>query len=336
MAISVIVSNFNGATYLPRLLETLEAQQGVTLEIIVVDRHSTDDSARILAAHPGVKVVAEPPESGLVAGYQTGAAHAQYEHLFFCNEDMWFDDHCLARCECGLSLERRIAAVMPIQWTYDGKAIVNEGMWFAPGGWNRDVPYPFAQPIGKVVDQPTQASGVNAGACMIHKAAFNEIGGWDTSFFLDFEDLDLSLRLWQRGWKCLVVPDGRVFHAVGASNFKPIQQGRTQVGHKRYIAALSNQLVIVAKTFTGLSLGCAALIWLDRVVRDIVKLRVQSVALDFKAAALTLQRLPAVFSFRRRNRRWNSQRAGQNFFKDPQFDANRIPGPHKSALGLDY
>ena len=38
MLISVIVSNFNGARYLPKLLESFRAQQGVTLEIIIVDR----------------------------------------------------------------------------------------------------------------------------------------------------------------------------------------------------------------------------------------------------------------------------------------------------------
>ena len=87
--VSVVVSNFNGAKYLPRLLETLRAQRGVAVEIIIVDRNSTDGSAEILAAHPDVKVVQEPPESGLVTGYAVGAAHATSELLFFCNEDMW-------------------------------------------------------------------------------------------------------------------------------------------------------------------------------------------------------------------------------------------------------
>src|SRR5947209_1491217 len=99
MAVSVIVSNFNGARWLPRLLETLKAQEGVTLEIIIVDRNSSDDSEKILAQHPDIRVVKEPPESGLVAGYSAGVPLARYEVFFFCNEDMWFDRYCLASLE---------------------------------------------------------------------------------------------------------------------------------------------------------------------------------------------------------------------------------------------
>src|SRR4051812_36250416 len=99
MATSVIVSNFNGGKYLSRLLETLESQQGVTLEIIVVDRYSTDDSPEILKRYATVKVVKEAPESGLVAGYAVGASYACHEHLFFCNEDMWIGQDCLQRLE---------------------------------------------------------------------------------------------------------------------------------------------------------------------------------------------------------------------------------------------
>src|SRR5690242_16547252 len=99
MPISVIISNFNGAKYLPKLLETLKGQRDVTLELIVVERNSTDDSRKILAEHPDVKVIPEPPETGLVAGYAVGARSAQHDLLFFCNEDMWFEPDCLRLVE---------------------------------------------------------------------------------------------------------------------------------------------------------------------------------------------------------------------------------------------
>ena len=42
--VSVIICNLNGMRFLPRLLATLRAQRGVTTEIIVADRESTDGS----------------------------------------------------------------------------------------------------------------------------------------------------------------------------------------------------------------------------------------------------------------------------------------------------
>ena len=83
MRVSAIISNFNGAKFLPRLLSSLRSQREVDVEIIVVDRQSTDESAAILAGHPDLKVLQEPPESGLVSGYDAGARVATSDLLFF-------------------------------------------------------------------------------------------------------------------------------------------------------------------------------------------------------------------------------------------------------------
>ncbi len=87
--ISVIVSNFNGLRFLPKLLASLRAQRGVALELIIVDRQSTDDSGAFLAAQPDVRVITEPPQSGLVTGYHAGTCVAKGDLFFFANEDLW-------------------------------------------------------------------------------------------------------------------------------------------------------------------------------------------------------------------------------------------------------
>ncbi len=326
MAISVIVSNFNGARYLPKLLESLKSQQGVTLEIIIVDRHSTDESAAILAQHPDVRVVKEPPESGLVAGYHAGVPHARYEHLFFCNEDMWFTPDCLRRLEEHLNIGVRVGAVMPMQLTYDGNAVVNTGIWFRKDSWSRANPYPFRGSVWEVPKCPAVVSGINAGACLIHRQAYSEVSGWDTTFFLDYEDMDISIRLWQQGWLCQVDPQAIVYHAVGASNEKVIENGRSTVGRKRYICSFSNQLVIAWKYFSGWLLLLPLLLWVDRVCRDFLKGRFSSIWLDLEVAKLCLKRLPSLVRFRRENRNWNRIRPGQKFFTEPSFDFSALIG----------
>src|SRR5690349_16316004 len=115
MAVSVIISNFNGERWLRRLLQSLREQRNVDTEIIVVDRASTDDSAEIIAQHGGIRVIYEPAENGLAAGYHAGTAIARYDHFFFCNEDMWFDADCLARLEAKLDVSRRVACADPWQ-----------------------------------------------------------------------------------------------------------------------------------------------------------------------------------------------------------------------------
>ena len=50
-------------------------------------------------------------------------------------------------------------------------------------------------------------------AVLVRRKAFEQIGGFDERiFFMYCEDVDLSWKLWLRGWKCIYVPDAIVHH----------------------------------------------------------------------------------------------------------------------------
>jgi GT2 family glycosyltransferase len=322
MRVSVIVSNFNGSRYLPRLLATLRGQHGVETEVIVVDRHSTDESAAILAASPEVRVVKEAPESGLVTGYAVGAEHASHDLLFFCNEDMWFDLDCLERLAARIDLVGRVAAADPWQWTYDGKDLVHAGTRFRPCGLDPDSPYPyrhcdFTRPLaaGEVVPFGC------AGAVMIHRKVYQELGGWDRGFFLDYEDVDFFLRAWQAGWKCVTVPEAKVYHAVNASNDKVISGGRQRVSRRRLISARSNLLILGVKYFSLRYAVVLALVWAARMASHVAMLNVTTAWWYLLAGREALQRFAPAVAFRQAKRRVLRARPGEAFFRAPEFQA---------------
>jgi GT2 family glycosyltransferase len=319
MSVSVIANNFNGERFLPRLLSSLRAQRGVTLEIIVVDRHSTDKSLDILSQQSDITVVHAPPELGLVAGYAAGVSKAACENLFFCNEDMWFDPDCLYNLEKQISRERQIGIADPWQWDYHGVNVIHMGTQLVrkwdPGS---------VLPTWKFEQSPRIAGGeltamACAGAMMIDRSVYEEIGGWDTSFFLDFEDADLCIRAWQRGWRCVTVPEARVFHAVGMSNANVLSAARTPVGRKRYASGSSNCIIVAAKYFRWRSVLLAVLARIDRFLRNSIKLRFNLAFLDLESLWLSVKRLPRALQFRRSNRVWSHNRPGEDFFLDPAF-----------------
>ena len=43
-----------------------------------------------------------------------------------------------------------------------------------------------------------------------------ELGGFDETMFMDFEDIDLCWRAWLRGWASVYVPEASLRHRVGA------------------------------------------------------------------------------------------------------------------------
>jgi glycosyltransferase involved in cell wall biosynthesis len=84
MKVSIIIPALNEETMLPRLLDSIKAQDFDGYEIIVADAHSTDKTREIAAAY-GCRVV----DGGLHAvGRNAGAAVAQGEFLFFLDADV--------------------------------------------------------------------------------------------------------------------------------------------------------------------------------------------------------------------------------------------------------
>jgi len=319
MSVSIIVNNFNGKQFLAKLLSSLRAQRGVTLEIIVVDRHSTDGSLELLNREPDIIVVQAPPELGLVAGYASGVPRAACENLFFCNEDMWFDPDCLHNLEKLISRERRIGIADPWEWDYHGTKVTHMGTQLVRK-WDSG----SVLPTWKFEQSPRIGSGeltamACAGAMMIDRSVYEEIGGWDASFFLDYEDVDLCIRAWQRGWRCVTVPEARAFHAVGMSNANVLPAVGTTVGRRRYVLGSSNCIIVAAKYFRWRSVLLAVLARIDRFLRNSIKFRFKLACLDLESLWISIRRLPHALQFRRSNRVWSYNRPGEDFFLDPAF-----------------
>ena len=86
LTITVIVCAYNEAGYLGPCLQSLIQQSHQPGEIIVVDNASTDDTASIAAAVPGVRVIDEP-RKGLVRARETGRVAASGQLLVYIDAD---------------------------------------------------------------------------------------------------------------------------------------------------------------------------------------------------------------------------------------------------------
>jgi len=66
-------------------------------------------------------------------------------------------------------------------------------------------------------DRARTVGWVKGAALAIRRTAFDAVGGFDPSFFMYFEETDLSARLAQAGWETHFTPATSVVHAGGAS-----------------------------------------------------------------------------------------------------------------------
>ncbi len=319
MSVSVIVSNFNGLRFLPKLLESLRAQRNTTLEIIVVDRNSTDGSQAYLAKQPDLRVIQHPAHTGLASGYSAGYLLATQDHIYFSNEDMWVDEHCLSRLEAAVNIDKRVVVADPWQWSYDGQQWIHGVTRFRRTRWAWNSPYPFraadyCAPLKGSLEIPYPC----AGAFMIHRRAYEGVGGWDTRFFLDHEDVDLGLRLWKAGWRCVSIPGAKVYHDVGASNEHVLEEGRQRVSEKRYASGRANIMMVQLKHVRAPLLPTVGLWWLMEVLKKLAKRDRKLLRGAVRAGGIVVTNLRGLFEDRERLRR--SIPGLAPFFTDPTFN----------------
>lgn len=88
MRASVVVPVRDGASVIGRCLEALLVQDlpAGELEVLVVDDGSTDATADVAAAYPGVRVLRQPP-SGPAAARNRGARAARGEYVLYTDAD---------------------------------------------------------------------------------------------------------------------------------------------------------------------------------------------------------------------------------------------------------
>jgi N-acetylglucosaminyl-diphospho-decaprenol L-rhamnosyltransferase len=67
----------------------------------------------------------------------------------------------------------------------------------------------------------------------VRRTAFEEVGGFDTGYFMYFEDLDLCRRLALAGWQSVFVPTSVVEHVGGHVARAPKHSKRMLLAHHR-------------------------------------------------------------------------------------------------------
>ena len=182
--VSVVVPTFNRAHVLGASLASLLAETGVDLEVIVVDDGSTDDTARLLGAHPDPRVRGiAGPHAGIAAARNRGVAAARGRFIAFHDSD-------------DLALPGRLGVpVAYLQAHPDVDAVIQNGRmlpadlpWIPP----RVARVLASRPVG-VAEVFRWNLGQLQGMCFTRRSV-EATGPLDRTFDI-LDDLDLVLRL---------------------------------------------------------------------------------------------------------------------------------------------
>ena len=204
----------------PRTLACLRALAAhppqCTVEVVVVDDASPDDSARQLAQVAGLRAVSRAANGGFIAACNDGAAAARGEFLVFLNNDTvpqpgWLDallDTFARFPGTGLAGAQLLYP--------DGRLQEAGGVVFADGSaWNLGR---FESPDDPRFGYVREADYVSGAALAIPRALFARIGGFDTRYApAYYEDTDLAFAVRDAGLRVRYQPASRVVHDEGAT-----------------------------------------------------------------------------------------------------------------------
>ena len=226
----VIVVNWNGAHLLPACLDSLLAQDLAPgdLEIVVVDNASTDSSVDLLAErYPEVRVIVTSTNLGFAGGVEAGLSGLDAEFAVLLNNDATFAPDAVRRLVEHLQDPRHAhvgaatAQILLVGESPDGRALVNSTgniLTRAGGAVDRD----WLSPVGGGADDPSRAPqdvfGFCGGAAALRTAALDDVGSFDSSLFLYYEDTDLSWRMRAGGWAIHYVASAVAHHLHAASS----------------------------------------------------------------------------------------------------------------------
>jgi len=181
--ISVIIPMKNAEAYVREALDSVLAQAGVSLEVIVVDDGSTDRSAEIVLAIDDPRVRMIPgPRNGIAAAFNSGLAEAKGAFVARCDADDVFPSGRLAWQVEFLEQHPDFGAISGsfTLTSHNGKILGERKSY----GGGEDVTPELRRGMGRS----------HMSAYLFRADLLRRLGGCRT-FFVMGEDVDLQLRL---------------------------------------------------------------------------------------------------------------------------------------------
>jgi len=250
--VSAVIVNYNTRGHLLDCVRSMR-EEGVT-DVVVADNGSVDGSAEAVSkADSEVTVVPTGGNLGYGSGANRGSAVARGDLLLVCNADVRLEPGAVKSLVAALDADAGRAVVGPLIEDLEGStypsprefpSVVDAlGHGFiglvAPG--NR-----FSRRYRMLDSERAQVAEADwvSGACfLVRRRAWEALGGFDESYFMFAEDVDLCWRAWRSGWTVAFEPAARVVHIRGAS---------TELAPYRMIVAHHRSLLTFAhRTLTG-------------------------------------------------------------------------------------
>lgn len=285
--VSIVIPNYNGRQLLeenlPAVIRACQNWPNSGWEIIVVDDASTDESIGFLKKnYPQVKIVTHQKNQRFAAACNSGVKIAKGKVAVLLNSDVvpqinflkplisHFDDPQVFAVGCR-EKDRQNGKII-----YSGRSEAKFQQGFLVH-W-------------RAKNQNLSDTFWTAGGSMaVSREKWLKLGGMDALFRPAYwEDIDLSWRARQKGWRVLFEPESIVFHHHETTNLSVFSRNQMKV------FAYKNQFLFIWKNGSGQVL-LTHLFWLSY---HLLKAAFRDDCLFYRGFILAIKQLPEAISHR--------------------------------------
>ncbi len=229
--LSIVIVNYNVEHFLQLCLSSVfKAIEGIDAEVWVVDNHSSDGSLEMVKnSFPAVRLIASKDNLGFSKGNNLAIRQSEGEYVLLLNPDTVVAEDTFQKCLSFMDSNPNAGSLgvrmldgsglflpeskrgLPSPWVSFCKA-------FGLGSW-----FPESELFGKyylsyLPEKQTHDVDVLSGAFMfLRKTAIEKSGLLDEDFFMYGEDVDLSFRIQNAGFKNYYFPEATIIHFKGES-----------------------------------------------------------------------------------------------------------------------
>jgi N-acetylglucosaminyl-diphospho-decaprenol L-rhamnosyltransferase len=277
--LGVVVVTYSPGETLPRFLETLEKATARPYHVVLADNGSTDGSPEQAAERPEVTLLRTGGNLGYGKAANLGVPQAPGDWVLIANPDVVFEPGALDTLLAAAERWPRAGSLGPAILTPDGTLYPSAralpslgrgighavfGWWWPANPWTAA----YRRERGAPVEGP--AGWLSGSSLLVRRTAFDAVRGFDPSYFMYFEDLDLCERIGKAGYQNVYVPTAVVAHegAHATSRAPAAMLAAHHASAYRYLSRRYHGLRWLPVRIV-LRAGLAARLALSRVVRGV-------------------------------------------------------------------
>lgn len=224
--ISIIILNYNGNRFLLNCLRSVLSTDFPDFEVILVDNGSTDRSIELARTvygnDPRLFFIMNPQNLGFGEGNNVGVKSSRGRYIVFLNNDVEVDPSWLMELVNGIESDQTIGAAQSKLLLLDDKGLIDSA-----GDCVNTLGFSCSRGRGQTdvgqYDRIDDIFSARGAAMIVKRTVFEAVGGFDSLYFVQYEDIDLGWRIRLAGYRIVFVPKSIVFHAgrIATNKMKP-------------------------------------------------------------------------------------------------------------------